>query len=162
MVLFAIAANVVAGVSTIASGWLDDRFGPRRVIVAALSLLVVSATAVFVLHDAGKGAFWAAALVLSACVGPAQSASRGLLARLTEPARQAEAFGLYATTGRAASFLAPAAFSLAIAVGGAQYWGVLGIVVVLAAGLAVLLTVRFPAGHGVEGRHDVLAATARG
>ena len=93
--------------------------------------------------------------MLSSCVGPTQSASRGLLARLTDAGREAEAFGLYATTGRAASFLAPMAFSLAIAWGGAQYWGILGIVVVLALGLGLLLLVRFPRGRGVDGRHDV-------
>jgi len=154
VIVFAIAANVVAGLFTIAAGWLDDRFGPRRVIAVSLSVLVASATALLVLHDQGKSVFWAAALVLSACVGPAQSASRGLLGRLTDPGKETEAYGLYATTGRAASFLAPAAFALAISWGGEQYWGILGIVVVLAAGLAAFLFVRFPRGLRVDGRSD--------
>ncbi|PJJ74201.1 UMF1 family MFS transporter [Sediminihabitans luteus] len=160
VIVFAIAANLVAGASTIAAGWLDDRIGPRRVVVVALVGLVVAGVAVFVLHDGGAGAFWVWGLLLTAFVGPAQSASRALLARLSDPGAEAEAFGLYATTGRAASFLAPLAFSTAIALGGAQYWGILGIVAVIAVGLVLLLGVRFPAGRGVGGRRDVAVPTA--
>lgn len=160
VIVFGIAANVVAGASTIGAGWLDDRFGPRRLITTSLVVLIVAGTAVFFLHDAGPTAFWVAGLVLSACVGPAQSASRGLLARLAEPGHEAELFGLYATTGRAATFLAPAAFSLAIGLGGAQYWGVLGIMAVLALGLVLFVVVRFPRGRGVDGRRDVGTAGA--
>ena len=54
---------------------------------------------------------------------------------------EGEIFGLYATTGKAATFLAPAAFALFVTLGGAQYWGVLGIVLVLLVGLLVLLPV---------------------
>ncbi|UZN02918.1 MFS transporter [Cellulomonas sp. S1-8] len=157
VIVFAIAANVVAGASTIGAGWIDDRYGPRRLVTCSLVILVIAGSAVFFLHDAGASAFWAGGLVLSACVGPAQSASRGLLARLAEPGRETELFGLYATTGRAATFLAPAAFSLAIGIGGEQYWGVLGIVVVLALGLLLFVPVRFPRGLGVDGRSDVAA-----
>ncbi|MBD7919037.1 MFS transporter [Cellulomonas sp. Sa3CUA2] len=160
VIVFAIAANVVAGASTIGAGWLDDRYGPRRLVSWSLVVLVIAGTAVFLLHDAGTSAFWVGGLVLSACVGPAQSASRGLLARLAEPGRETELFGLYATTGRAATFLAPAAFSLAIGIGGAQYWGVLGIVAVLALGLLLFLPVRFPRGLGVDGRRDVTTDAA--
>lgn len=81
-------------------------------------------------------------------VGPAQSASRSFLARLIPEGKSGEVFGLYATTGRVVSFLSPALFGIAIAVGArvtgqenTQYWGILGIVVVLAIGLAVMIPV---------------------
>jgi UMF1 family MFS transporter len=54
-------------------------------------------------------------------------------------------FGLYATTGRAVSFLAPAMFTLAVAIGGATIFGILGIGLVLLVGLVLLLPVRVPA-----------------
>ncbi|WP_250445943.1 MFS transporter [Actinotalea sp. C106] len=142
VVIFAIAANVVAGVATIGCGFLDDRVGPKAIIVASLIGLLVAGTAVFLLHDEGQTAFWVFGLLLCVFVGPAQSASRSLLARVVPPGREGEMFGLYATTGRAASFLAPLAFSTSIAIAGAQHWGVLGIMVVLALGLALLLPVR--------------------
>ncbi|WP_336644600.1 MFS transporter [Microbacterium sp. USHLN186] len=144
VIIFAIAANVVAGISTIVAGRFDDRFGAKAVIVVALSLLLVMAVVVFALHDAGKMPFWICGLVLSACVGPAQAASRSLLARVTPTGLQGEIFGLYATTGRVASFLAPMMWAVMIAAFGATYWGVLGLAIVLAVGLVLLLLVRLP------------------
>jgi len=160
VIVFAIAANVVAGVCTVSAGWLDDRIGPRRVVIGSLVGLVVAGTAVFALHDAGQAPFWVFGLLLSAFVGPAQSASRALLGRLAEPGRETEIFGLYATTGRAASFLAPFAFSTLVSVTGHQYWGILGIVGVLLVGLVLLLLVRFPSGRGIGGLHDTPAVEA--
>jgi UMF1 family MFS transporter len=142
VLIFGVAANVVAGASTLLSGRFDDRFGPKPVILVSLVGLVVAGTAVFVARDAGTTAFWIGGLVLCLFVGPAQSASRSLLARLAPPDREGELFGLYATTGRAATFLAPALFSLFIALTRDQAFGVLGIVLVLAAGLALLVPVR--------------------
>ncbi|MBO0983003.1 MFS transporter [Rathayibacter sp. SD072] len=153
VILFAIAANVVAGVATISVGALDDRLGPKTVIVASLVGLVVCGTAVFVLHDGGATVFWIFGLLLCLFVGPAQSASRSYLARLIPEGREGEIFGLYATTGRAASFLAPAAFAAFVSIAAAasggdesnvQYWGILGLVLVLAVGLVLLLPVRRP------------------
>lgn len=141
VVVFAIAANLVAGVSTIVGGYVDDRVGSKRIIVASLIGLVVSGIAVFALRDAGATAFWVFGLALCLFVGPAQSASRSLLSRVAPAGREAEVFGLYATTGRAASFLAPLAFSTFILVGGSQAWGILGIVLVIGVGLALLLPV---------------------
>jgi UMF1 family MFS transporter len=129
-------------VSTIVSGRFDDRFGPRAVILTSLVGLVVAGTATFVFHDAGKSLFWVFGLLLCAFVGPAQSASRSLLARVTPAGREGEIFGLYATTGRAASFLSPGLWALLIALFGFQYWGILGIVLVLAIGLVLMLFVR--------------------
>jgi UMF1 family MFS transporter len=93
--------------------------------------------------------FWIGGLILSAFVGPAQAASRSLLARVTPEGMQGEIFGLYATTGRVASFLSPALWTLFIAIFGATYWGILGIAIVLAVGLGLLLLVKFPPRHPV-------------
>ncbi|TKR23629.1 MFS transporter [Cellulomonas hominis] len=145
VVVFAIAANVVAGVATLAAGALDDRVGPRVLIVVSLVGLVVAGVATFALAGAGTSAFWVCGLLLCVFVGPAQSASRSLLTRLAPPGRESQIFGLYATTGRAASFLAPFAFSTAVAVAGSQRWGILGIVLVIAIGLAALLPLHLAA-----------------
>jgi UMF1 family MFS transporter len=142
VLIFGVAANVVAGVSTLLSGRFDDRFGPKPVILVSLVGLVAAGVAVFVAHGAGTIAFWIGGLVLCCFVGPAQSASRSLLARLAPPSREGELFGLYATTGRVATFLAPALFALLIQVTGDQAFGILGIVLVLAVGLVLLVPVR--------------------
>jgi len=154
VLVFAIVANVVAGVVTIVSGYLDDLLGPRRVIMGSLAVLVVMSLLIFALHDGGPVTFWALGLLLSSCVGPAQSASRTFLARLIPKGREGEIFGLYATTGRAASFLAPAMYGVAIWGGAfvvgkdeAGYWGILGIVLVLVLGMVLMLRVSDPKGH---------------
>ncbi|MCV2396305.1 MFS transporter [Actinotalea sp. M2MS4P-6] len=141
VIMFGIAANVVAGLATIASGWFDDRFGPKAVVVTSLIGLIVAGMAVFFGHAGGPTVFWVFGLVLTIFVGPAQSASRTLLSRVIPPGRESEVFGLYATTGRAASFLAQVGFAAFILIGGAQYWGIIGIMLVLALGLALLLPV---------------------
>jgi UMF1 family MFS transporter len=51
-------------------------------------------------------------------------------------------FGLYTTTGRAVSFLAPALFGIAVAITGDTRFGIVGIVIVLAAGLVLMTRVR--------------------
>jgi UMF1 family MFS transporter len=142
VIIFAIAANVVAGVATMSVGALDDRLGAKPVIVTALVGLLVSGLVVFFLHDGGQIVFWTAGLALTLFVGPAQSASRTFLARLIPPGREGEVFGLYATTGRAVSFLAPLSFALTVTIFGETYWGILGIMLVLLLGLLLLLPVK--------------------
>ena len=142
VIIFAIVANVTAGASTIAVGVLDDRLGAKPVIITALAGLVASGLIVFFLHDGGQLVFWTAGLALTLFVGPAQSASRTFLARIIPAGREGEVFGLYATTGRAVSFLAPTMFALFVTIGGEPYFGILGIVLVLAVGLALLIPVK--------------------
>lgn len=142
VVAFGVAANLVAGISTIIAGRVDDRMGPRTVILWSLGGLVIAGLAVFFLHDAGKIAFWIGGLVLCIFVGPAQAASRSLLARVTPAGKEGEVFGLYATTGRAASFLSSSLWTLFIVIFSATYWGVLGIVVVLLLGYILMSFVK--------------------
>ncbi len=153
VITFGIVANLTAGISAALFGLLDDRVGPKRVIVGSLTSMVVLGSLIFLLHDRGPTVFWVCGLLLTLFVGPAQSASRSYLARLAPEGQTGEIFGLYATTGRAVSFLSSTAWALAISVavavaGGteesAQYAGILGIVLVLAVGLLVLLPIKDP------------------
>ncbi|WP_439693898.1 MFS transporter [Curtobacterium sp. SP.BCo] len=141
VILFAIAANVVAGIATFLSGRLDDRFGSRAIITVSLVGLAVCGIGVFAVGSVTAG-FWVLGLTLAVFVGPVQASSRAYLARLATPGREGELFGLYATTGRAASFLAPALFGIAVTIGGSTRFGILGVVVVLVAGLVLMAFVR--------------------
>lgn len=153
VVIFGVVANVVAGLATMLFGLLDDRLGPKTVILVSLGMLIAMGLAIFFLHDGGTIVFWVFGLGMTLFVGPAQSASRSFLARLIPEGMSGELFGLYATTGRAVSFLAPTMFGLAITLGvavtgsaaeSAQYWGILGVVLVLMAGFVVALFTREP------------------
>ncbi len=150
VILFGIAANLIAGASTVIAGRFDDKLGPRIVIIASLTVIIVSGLLVVALQAVGAIVFWIFGLALSACVGPAQAASRSLLARVSPPGREAEIFGLYATTGRAAGFLAPGMWALTIAITGATIWGTLGVIFVVLVGLVLLIQVRTPADKGAS------------
>lgn len=146
VVIFGVVANIVAGISTILAGRIDDAVGPRRVIAVALTGLVVVGILVFALRDLGPAVFWVGGLTLAAFVGPAQTASRSLLTRIAPAGREGELFGLYATTGRATSFVSPLLWGGFIALaGGVQAWGIVGILLVLAVGLVLFLFVKLPA-----------------
>lgn len=145
LVIFGIALNVVAGLATIVAGRIDDRFGPKRLILVSVFGLVACTTAVFVLVDLGTPMFWTVGLILAAFVGPAQAASRSFLARVTPAGREGEVFGLYATTGRAAGWMASLLWGVFISLSGNQtLYGLLGIALVLLVGGVMLLFVKAP------------------
>lgn len=145
LVIFGIALNLVAGVSTIFAGRLDDRFGPKPVILFAVGGLVICCLTVFFAAAGGKPVIWGVGIVLAALVGPAQSASRSFLVHVTPEGREGEMFGLYATTGRAAGWMASGLWGAAIALFANQtVYGILGIALVLAVGFVLLCFVRAP------------------
>lgn len=142
VLIFGVAANVVAALGAVAAGFFDDRVGPKAVIVNSLALML--ATMVVLLFVDGTTMFWIFGLLMCLFVGPAQSASRSFLARLAPQGSDGQMFGLYATTGRAVSFLAPALFGLFTWAFGADRAGIAGIGLVLLVGLVLLLPVRSP------------------
>jgi UMF1 family MFS transporter len=145
LVIFGIVLNLVAGVATILAGRLDDAFGPKRVILVSVFGLVLCTLAVFVLADLGATMFWVVGIILALFVGPAQAASRSFLARVAPTGREGEVFGLYATTGRAAGWMASTLWGLSIALSGNQtLYGILAISFVLLLGGIMLLFVKAP------------------
>ena len=147
VIFFGIAANIVAGVGAALGGILDHKIGTRNTILGSLVGLMIAGAAVFVFAGAGQITYWIGGLALCMFVGPAQASSRTFVARFTPHGREGEIFGLYQTTGRAASFLSPTFWGLATASAAAfgmadtAIFGVLGLILVLAVGTWMLFRV---------------------
>ena len=153
--IFGIVAIISGAVFCWISGRVDRRFGPMPVIVvcvialAFVSLLVVSITPetiLFIPIAAGSPmpdvTFFIAGAVIGAAGGALQASSRTMITRQANPDRMTEAFGLYALSGKATSFLAPALIALTSQITGSQRLGVSPLVGLFIIGLILLIWVK--------------------
>jgi len=113
-------------------------------LTVALNLEMVLGLGVALLLTHDRTLFWGLGLALGLFVGPAQAASRSLMARMAPGEQRAAYFGLFALSGRVTGFLGPAALSLATAAFQSQRAGMAVIVVLLALGAATLARVPSP------------------
>ncbi len=139
VIMFGIALNVTAGLGAAAFAWIDDRIGPKPTILLALAGLMLFGTAVLVTDS--KAWFWVFGLAIGVFVGPAQAASRSLMAHLAPPGRESEMFGLFALSGKITSFMGPAVLAWVTLAFDSQRAGMTSIIVFFAIGLAILLGV---------------------
>ncbi|MHA1597441.1 MAG: MFS transporter, partial [Alphaproteobacteria bacterium] len=139
LILFAIAMNVTAGIGAAAFGYMDDAVGAKKTIIVALLGLGVLGGALLVVE--GKTLFWVFGVPLGFFVGPAQAASRSMMARLVPPERLNEMFGLYALSGKATAFLGPALLGMVTVAYDSQRAGMATVLVFFAVGLLLLLRV---------------------
>lgn len=142
IIQFGIALNVTAGLGAFAFGWIDDRIGPKWTVLIAVA--AIGALAVPLLVVESKTLFWAFAVPLGIFFGPAQAASRSLMARLAPPELQTEMFGLFALSGKITSFVGPAMVAWATAAFASQRAGMATLLILLVVGFCILLTVRVP------------------
>lgn len=142
IILLGIAMNVTAGVGAALFAFIDDAIGPKRTVLASLAALAAIGAVLLLVE--GRTWFWALALPLGVFFGPAQAASRTLMARLAPPVQASEYFGLFALSGRITAFAGPAALAWATAAFQSQRAGMATILVFLLGGAAILTTVREP------------------
>ena len=81
-------------------------------------------------------------MLTAVCLVATYANSRAMMARIAPQARMTEFFGLYALSGEATAFLAPAAIAIATSATGSQQWGMVTTSVFLALGLIGLSFVR--------------------
>jgi UMF1 family MFS transporter len=143
VLLLGIALNVTAGVGAALFALVEDRIGAKRVVLTSLAALLGLGAGALAARNAS--AFWACALGLGAFVGPVQSASRSLMARLAPAEARNAQFGLYALSGRLTGFIGPAGIGAATALFGSQRAGMAVILLLLGAGAVLLLPLRSPA-----------------
>jgi len=145
IIMFGIAANIVAGIGAVVGGLLDDRIGSKNVILYSLVGLIIAGTGVFFFASAGPITYWIGGLALCLFVGPAQASSRTFVSRFTPAGREGEVFGLYQTTGRAVSFLSGTLWTVAISVAHTAFhiekatiYGIWGLMLILIVGAWLL------------------------
>ena len=149
VLVFGLVLNLAAGLGAFAFAWIDDRIGPKRTILVSVAGLLVASTGALVVT--AEAWFWVWGSVLGVFVGPTQSASRSLMARLSPPEKRTEFFGLYALTGKATTFVGPALVAALTAATGSQRWGLSILLAFFAVGGVLLVAVREPASAASAG-----------
>jgi UMF1 family MFS transporter len=147
VIIYGVAANIVAGLGALIGGLLDSRIGTKKVIVISLIGMIFAGSCVFIFSGLGSITYWVFGLTLTLFVGPAQASSRTFVARFAPLNREGEIFGLYQTTGKAASIISPLMWALSLTAAtaagfeNATLFGIIGITAVLVVGLVLLLRV---------------------
>ena len=151
---FGIIAAISAALFSWLGGFLDRKWGPKPVIVFMASILTIvcfvivntSLTHVFgIAVPEGSNlpdmVFYTCGVFIGGMGGILQSASRSMMVRHTHPERATEGFGLYALSGRATAFLAPALIGLVTAISGDARIGISPLVGLFVVGLVLLIWV---------------------
>lgn len=153
--IFGILAAISGAVFCWIGGRVDRRVGPMPVIVFCCVTLILTAVLIISLTptsimgiDFGEGtaapdiAFYVAGALIGAAGGALQASSRNMLTRQGNPERMTEAFGLYALSGKATSFLAPMLIAVTSDITGSQRLGITPVVGLFILGLILLAWVK--------------------
>ena len=153
--IFGILAAFTGAVFAWLGGKADSRYGPKPIIIlnvvvltlVALGVVFVSRTSVFGIPTGPDSAlpdfaFYILGALIGAGSGSLQSASRTMMVRQSSPEKMTEAFGLYALSGKATSFMAPLAIGITTDLTGSQQLGVTPLIVLFLIGLGLLVWVK--------------------
>lgn len=153
--IFGILANVTGAIGAWIGGRMDAQFGPKPVVRACILLLILASVLVvstdpehvlWIALPSGSNLpdllFYACGALIGAAGGALQAASRTLMVDQAEPEKMTEAFGLYALSGRATSFIAPIAIAATTTLFASQRIGVTPVIVLFIISLVLLPKVR--------------------
>jgi UMF1 family MFS transporter len=163
--LYGIILSVFAALGGLLGGRLSDRIGTKKALQLSLSGVIIGALALlgyapnrlffFVPYEPGTAVadipffrtgpellYIATAMFTAVCLVATYANSRAMMARIAPQSHMTEFFGLYALSGEATAFLAPAAIATATAATGSQQWGMVTTSGFLALGLIGLSFVK--------------------
>lgn len=156
--VFGILAALTGVFGAWSGGKADDRFGPKAVVSVAIAVLTFSCLVIvstskteafFVTVGSAEIpsslptiVFYIAGCLIGASGGALQAASRTLLVDQVEPDRVTEAFGLYALSGKATTFIGPILVAMATGLFDSQRIGVTPVILLFVAGMVLLPFVR--------------------
>ena len=153
--VFGVVAAIAAAITTWIAGLADARFGPKPVIRVAVWLLIL--VSITIVGTSREQIFWitlpiastlpdtvfyVCGAIIGGAGGAVYTASRSMMVRHTHPDRPAEAFGLFALSGKATAFLAPAGITLFTWWTGNTQLGFLPVIILFLMGLFLLKWVK--------------------
>ncbi|GAB1365037.1 MFS transporter [Rhodobacter sp.] len=150
--------GIVGAATAVGASWvggrMDRRFGPKPVIAFSIVVLILVCA---VLVGMTREQVWGIALdpasnqsdnilflcgaLIGAAGGTVQAASRTMMVRHTTPDRATEAFGLFALSGKVASFIAPSLIAIVTGISGSQRIGFSPLIALFLIGLILLVWV---------------------
>lgn len=161
---FAILLAISCAIGSMVAGHLDSRFGSRRIIIVAnvamsiCIILMVSSSPGMILFipmtepdplnalplfsSIPEMFFLATFLVLGAVGSMILVCSRAMLAKISPLKMMTQFFGIYSLSGYATAFLGHALVSSVTGTTGSLQFGMLSTLILVAAGLAILFTVK--------------------
>lgn len=153
--VFGILGAVTAMVASYFGGRLDKVLGPKPVIMTSIAVLILVCLAIVGLTresvwgiplDPASGTpdviFYICGALIGAAGGPLQAASRTMLVRHTTPDRATEAFGLFALSGKVASFISPFLIAVVSYFSESARIGISPVILLFAIGLVLLIWVK--------------------
>ena len=153
--VFGVVGAITAMIASWIGGKADRRYGPKPVIAFCIVVLIfvcliivgmtreqVWGIALDPASNVSDDIFFACGALIGAAGGALQAASRTMMVRHTTPDRATEAFGLFALSGKVASFISPALIAVATHVSGSQRIGISPLIVMFLIGLVLLIWVR--------------------
>ncbi|HFQ15171.1 MAG TPA: MFS transporter, partial [Rhodobacteraceae bacterium] len=149
--IFGIVGAISSAIFAWVGGRMDRKYGPKPVIVFCIVVLAVICTVIVgmsreslfgIALAPGSNLpdiiFYLCGATLGAAGGALQAASRTMMVRHCDPDHAAEAFGLYALSGKATAFLAPALIGMATYTTGSPRLGVSPLIGLFVLGLILL------------------------
>ncbi|MEE2658945.1 MAG: MFS transporter [Candidatus Latescibacterota bacterium] len=150
LMYFGLTLNVSAGVGAFLFGFVDDRVGARPTIFISLTGLIAASLTAAITEN--STVFWVTGIIIGLLSGPAQSASRSMMARFIPNHMESEFFGFYAFSGKATAFIGPLLLGELTLGFGSQRAGISVVVVLLLLGALLLTRVDTAEGQRAAGR----------